>query len=432
MRYKIPHQDLFIKNREKLVNQLMPNSMAILHSNDLMPRNGDIFHNFRQQSDLFYLTGIDQEETILILFPDHPNQSYRELIFIRYTDEQLKIWEGEKLSPESVRQISGIASVYWSHDFDKILPLLLSEAQHIYLNLNENPRFKSPVEDRNKRSARQLMNDYPLHHYQRLAPILTHLRLHKEKEETQTIQQACNITRDAFYQVLNTTRPGIYEYEIEAEITREFIKKGGNGHAYEPIVASGKNACILHYIKNSDQCNAGELILLDFGVEYGNYAADCSRTIPVNGKFTPRQRQLYNSVLKVMNATIQLLRPDTTLHEVEQKVKGLWEKEHIKLGLYTEEDLLHQSAEEPLYKKYFPHGISHFMGLDVHDAGSKHHKLQPGMVLTCEPGIYIPSEYTGIRLENDILVTEEEPVNLTQQIPIQPREIEELMSTATG
>jgi Xaa-Pro aminopeptidase len=305
---------------------------------------------------------------------------------------------------------------------------MASDAHTIFLDLNENPRFRSNVEGKNKRYAHELKQKFPLHHFERLAPYLTEIRLRKEPEEIELIQKACDITKKAFYRVLEFVKPGVYEYEIEAEIIREFIRNGAAGHAYDPIVASGENACVLHYIENSDVCEDGELVLLDFGVEYANYASDCSRTLPVNGTFTERQLNLYNSVLHVKNEAMKFIRPGITLYDLQQHVRKVWEQEHVKLGLYSKGELTHQSSQKPLYMNYFPHGISHFMGLDVHDVGGKDVVLKPGMVLTCEPGIYIPEEGTGIRLEDDILVTEHEPVNLTKDIPILPKEIENWMN----
>lgn len=427
MRYKPFDSGLFVKNRKKLIEKLKPGALAIIHSNDEMPRNGDQFFPFRQNSDMFYLTGLDQEKCILVLFPDHPNEAMREMVFTVKTNDLMVTWYGHKYTHDQVTEVSGVETVKWLDDFDAVLHELMARAGIVYLNMNEYPRFSTPVPSRDLRFAHELKQKYPLHEYDRLAPIITKLRMVKEDEEIAAISRACEITGDAFGRVLNFVKPGVMEYEVEAEITHEYIRNGSSGHAYPPIVASGSNNCILHYGQNDRQCRDGDLLLLDFGAEYGNYAGDCSRTIPVNGKFTRRQRQVYEAVLRVLRQASQMLVPGTTIDSYHAKVCKLIENELIGLGLFTREDVRNQDPENPLFFKYYMHGTSHFMGLDVHDVGGKQDVLQKGMVLSCEPGIYIPEEGFGIRLENDILV-DDVPVDLMAHIPIEPDEIEALMA----
>ncbi len=427
MRYRPITPRLFGKNREKLEKMLKPNALAIIHSNDEMPRNGDQYFVFRQNSDMFYLTGLDQEKCVLTLFPNHPVADMREIIFTVKTNDRMVTWYGHKYTLEQASAISGVKTVKWLDDFDDTLRDLMSRAGVVYLNQNENPRFSTEVPSRDLRFAHQLKKDYPLHAFERLAPLLTELRLVKEPEEIEIISRACEITGDAFGRVLGFLKPGVMEYEVEAEITHEFVRQGASGHAYPPIVASGVNNCILHYNQNDQECRDGELLLLDFGAEYGNYAGDCSRTVPVNGKFTPRQRQVYEAVLRVLRAASRMLVPGTTIEKYHAEVCRLIENELIDLGLFTRKDVELQDPSSPLFFRYYMHGTSHFMGLDVHDVGTKQHPLLKGMVLSCEPGIYIPEEGFGIRLENDILV-DDEPVDLMAHIPVEPDEIEALMA----
>jgi Xaa-Pro aminopeptidase len=418
---------LFEQNRIKLNNKLQAHSVAIVTSNDEMPRNGDQHFPFRQNSDLFYLTGIYQEKTTLVLCPDHPNSNLREILFILKPNIELETWLGKKLTKAEATSYSGIETVMWEEEFEKTLSEIIFANSILYLNLPENFKVSTELKTADWRLTEKLINKFPLHKKQPLAPILTTLRLNKEPEEVNIIRYACQITGKAFNRVLKFVKPGIYEYEIEAEITHEFLKSGAMGHAYSPIVASGENACFLHYITNKSKCKDGEMLLLDFGAEYANYASDCSRTIPVNGKFTPRQLDVYNATLRVFQKARTLMVKGTTITLIQKQVCSLWEEEHIKLGLYTVEDVRRQNPQEPLYSKYYMHGISHFLGLDVHDVGNKNIILEPGMILTCEPGIYIREEGLGIRLENDILITHDEPIDLMQHIPIEAGEIEELM-----
>ncbi|GAP43521.1 Xaa-Pro aminopeptidase [Lentimicrobium saccharophilum] len=427
MRYKSIDPDLFRKNREKLEKKLKPNALAVIHANDEMPRNGDQCFVYRQNSDLFYLTGLDQEKCILTLFPNHPVEAMREIVFTVRTNDRMVTWYGHKYTLEQVTEISGVKNVRWLDDFEDTFRDLMARAEFVYLNQNENPRFTTEVPSRDLRFMQQLRHDYPLHAFERLAPLLTDLRMIKESEEIEMINRACEITGDAFGRVLNFVKPGVMEYEVEAEITHEFLRNGASGHAYPPIIASGVNNCILHYNQNDQVCKDGELLLLDFGAEYGNYAGDCSRTIPVNGKFSPRQRQVYEAVLRVLRKASRMLVPGTTIDKYHAEICKIVESELIGLGLFSREDVEKQDPENPLFFRYYMHGTSHFMGLDVHDVGSKQHPLRKGMVLSCEPAIYIPEEGFGIRLENDILV-DEEPVDLMAHIPIEPDDIEALMA----
>jgi Xaa-Pro aminopeptidase len=427
MRYSKIKSDLFARNREKLVKRLAANSIVIVNSNDEMPRNGDQYFPFRQNSNLFYLTGIVQEKTSLVLYPDNKNKELREVLFIRKSSSKLEIWEGRKLNPDEAREISGIETIRWADEFNSVLAELMTIADNVYLNIPENPKFNPEIIVKEYRFESELKKKYPLHKYNRLAPLINEMRLIKEPEEIELIRKSCEITRDAFIKVLAHIRAGITEYEIEAVITHEFLKRGAGGHAFQPIVASGANACVLHYIKNNIKLKKGELVLLDFGSEYANYAADCSRTLPVEGRFSRRQKELYNSTLRVFKYARSIMKKGTTINKLHKKVTSCWEEEHIKLGLYTGKDLKKQNKDEPLWGKYYLHGTSHFMGLDVHDVGNKDVELKPGMVLTCEPGIYIPAEKTGIRIENDILITENGNVDLMDSIPVEPEEIEMLM-----
>ena len=426
MRYQTIHNDLFKRNRKKLSDRLEGKSIAILNANDEMPRNGDQYHRFRQNSDLFYLTGIEQEKSILLLAPGFPEKQYHEILFIRKSNRELETWEGHKLTAEEARKISGIKTILYLEDLDQIVQNLQAGCNTFYLNANEYPKFITDVESRDSRMTMYLKEKYPLHEYARLAPVLWDLRCIKESEELALIETACNITETAFLKVLNYLQAGMYEYEVEAQLNYEFTRRGSSGPAYAPIVASGKNACTLHYVSNDMKCKDGDLLLLDFGAEYANYSADCSRTIPVNGKFTSRQRECYEAVLRVFKKAKKLFVPGNTIRLVNKQVSKLIEDELIVLGLICKEDIENQDANHPLYMKYFMHGTSHFMGLDVHDPGDKDKPFEKGMVLTCEPGIYIKEEGIGIRIENDILV-DEMPKDFMENIPLEIEEIENLM-----
>lgn len=426
MNYHLP-ADLFIRNRNKLVNLLDNQSVAIVLPNDHPIRSGDQNYRYRQNSDLLYLTGINQEETILVLCPGHPDEKKKEILFILKPDKVLERWEGHKLTPEKAREISGINNIHWLEELELILRDSVLHSDKIFINTNEYLKLVEKVADKSKRFISELKEKYPLHEYRRLSPLLTNLRVIKEPEEIEMIRKACQVTRDAFMRVLKFMHPGVHEYEVEAEITHEFLMQGTSGHAYLPIIASGNNANALHYIENSQVCRDGDLLLMDFGAECGNYIADCTRTIPVNGKFTRRQKELYNANMRVLNRAMELVVPGNTITDLHNEVCRVWEKEHISLGLYTKDQVKKQEPEYPLFLKYYMHGTSHFIGLDVHDVGQKEIKFTPGMIMTCEPGIYLDDEGVGIRLENNILCTMDGPVNLMKEIPVDPDEIEMLM-----
>jgi len=378
---------------------------------------------------MFYLSGIDQEKSILVLAPNHPNKNLRESLFLIETNEQIAIWEGHKYTKEEARKTSGIENIYWLSDFEFNLKEVMSEVEDVYLNRNEYPKFFPDAEERNHREGELLKTKFPLHNYYRSAPILAKLRMIKSELEIELIKKACDITQKAFLKVLKTTAAEKFEFEVEAEIDYEFAINRANGHGYAPIIASGKNACVLHYIENDKQLKDSELMLMDFGAEYANYTADMSRTIPVNGKFTERQKDCYSAVLRTFNELKKMYLPGKSINEINEKANQLMEKEMITLGLFTEVDLKKQDKEKPLFKKYFMHGVAHHIGLDVHDVGSKHETFEPGMVLTCEPGIYIQEEGIGIRIENDILITEGKPIDLMEDIPLEVEEIEGIMKS---
>jgi Xaa-Pro aminopeptidase len=414
-------------NREKFKQELPPGSMAIFHSNDVLYRNGDQPYKYRQQSDFFYLTGIDQEKSVLLLFPDCPNPDQREVLFIVEPSEALQTWEGHKYSRKEATEISGIAKVRWTGSFDALLAEAMSFAEHVFLNAYEYPKFSTDVPSRDIRFAKEIREKFPNHSYRRAAPLVYSQRVVKSPEEIQLIKQAIGLTNAAFKRMLKFIKPGVKEYEIEAELTHEFLYAGSAGSAYHPIIASGINACTLHYIENSRECRDGDMLLMDFGAEYGHYAADITRTIPVNGKFTKRQKDCYNAVLHVLRHAPKLLVPGNTIDQVNKAVNKMMEQEMIGLGLFSKADVEKQDPEKPLFTNYFMHGVTHFLGLDVHDVGSKFEPLRPGMVLTFEPGLYIKEEKIGIRLENDFLVTEREAVDLAGEVPVEAEEVEGIM-----
>jgi Xaa-Pro aminopeptidase len=428
MKYLPIDSSLFVQNRQRFAAELKSNAIAVLNANDVMPTSADGVRSFIQNTDFFYLSGIDEEESILVIFPDTREEKNREILFIKETNEEIATWEGPKYSKEDASKMSGIKTVYWTREFEKIFRGLVFEADMIYLNSNEHLRADVSVETRDARFIKWCKRNYPLHEYKRLAPIMHRIRPVKSKMEVELIKQACKITEKAFLRLLGFTRPGIWEFEIEAEIYHEFINNRSRGPAYAPIIASGANTCILHYVKNSRQCQDGDLVLMDFGAEYANYASDLTRTIPVNGKFTSRQKEVYNSVLRVQKEAIQMLTPGNTFETYNKNVGVIMEKELIGLGLLDAKAVKSQNPDDPLYKQYFMHGASHHLGLDVHDLGSRYRKFEEGMVFTCEPGIYIKAEGIGIRLENDILITKDGPVDLMGNIPIEIDEIETLMN----
>jgi len=401
----------------------------LLCSNDLQPVNADNGMGFAQNSDLFYLSGIDQEESVLMLYPDAFKTENREVLFIKRTNEQIRIWEGEKLTKEMASSLSGIKRVEWVDDFEKTLQLMAFEADGFYLGHNEHAkRLTSEQETRQDRLIKWCHQKYPLHDYHRAAKITRSLRQIKGEAEIAMIQKAADISVQGFHKVLQTVKPGTMEYELEAELTRVFIQHGANGHAFKPIVASGVNACALHYNNNDSLCREGDMILMDFGVCYGNYNSDTTRCFPVNGKFSERQRQVYTAVLKCLNEGSQLLKPGVLSKDYEEQMAKLVETELVGLGLLTPDEIADQDPDKPLFKKYFMHGTAHHIGLDVHDVGLYSRPFEPGMVLTCEPGIYIPEEGIGCRLENDYLITPDGPVNLTAAMPIEIDDIERSMA----
>lgn len=429
MKYSSINPQLFIDNRKKFCAALPPNSMAILFASDEMPRSADQSFVFRQNPDLFWLSGIDQEKTILIIYPDCPNPLYREALFLRKTNEYIAVWEGHKYTMEEAREASGIKQVYWEESFHGALTGLMAHCDKVFININENDRADNPVPYKDIRFANELKYSYPAHEIKRLGPIMAKLRSIKHPVEIELIRKACEITRDAFIRVLKFMKPGVMEYEVEAEIIHEFIRQRANGHAYTPIIASGYNACVLHYIENNKVCNDGDLVLMDFGSEYANYASDLTRTIPANGRFTKRQKDVYNAVLNVMKQAKNMLRPGVILNDYNKEVGKIMESELIGLGLLDKDAVSKQDPDNPLYKKYFMHGTSHFLGIDVHDIGNRYAPMQVGNVFTCEPGIYIPEEKLGVRIENDILITEDGILDLMHDIPVEVEEIEEIMNS---
>ncbi len=429
MRYDVINSELFKLNRKNFTKQMKKNSLAVFVSNDIITRSADASYKWRQNPDLFYLSGIDQEETYLILFPDAPEEMYREVLFVRKTNEVIMTWEGKKHTTEEAKQISGVAEAFWSDSFERIFNMLMHYADHVYLNTNEHDRSISMGEATEVKFARKVLNDFPLHKYERSSPILHDLRVSKSKYEIDLLGKAIDITNKGFLRTLKFIKPGVWEYEIEAELTHEYMINRGTGHAYEPIVATGENACVLHYISNEAQCKAGELVLMDCATEYANYNADLTRTVPVSGKFTARQKSVYNAVLRVHRAAAQLMTAGMVLNDLNNEVRKIMEDELIKLRLLKAADVKKQDKDNPLYKKYFPHGTAHFLGLDVHDVGNRFDKLKAGAVLTCEPGIYIREEKLGIRIENNLLVTKGKPIDLMANIPIEAEEIESIMNS---
>jgi Xaa-Pro aminopeptidase len=429
MKYLPVNELLFINNRKNFVSRIKLSSIAIFNSNDEFPRSGDQSFVFKQNADFFYLTGIDQEQSILILFPDCPNSQYKEVLFLRQTNEHIAVWEGHKYTKEEARKASGIENVYWLSEFDSILHSIINYADNIYINTNENDRFGFSVPYRDLRVLDDLRVKYPLHNYLRAAPIMRDLRAVKSEIEIELTRKACTITRDAFIRTLKFVQPGVTEYEIEAEVTHEFLRQRATGHAYTPIIASGKNAIVLHYIENNQVCNDGDVILFDFGAEYANYNADMSRSIPVSGKFTKRQRDVYDAVLRVMRAATKLIVAGAIWNEYHDEVGKIMTSELIGLGLLDKHDVEKQDPKMPAYKKYFMHGTSHHLGLDVHDFASRYKPFEVGNILTCEPGIYIPQENLGIRLENNILITKDGNTDLMADIPVEADEIESIMNS---
>ena len=428
MKYSSIKKDLFVDNRKNFTKRLKPNSIALFVSNDILPTNADGSFGFVQNSDLFYLSGIDQEDTILMIFPDVKDGKHKEILFIKETSELIAVWEGAKLTKQQAKEVSGIDHIYWHHEFEKVFKGFAFQAEALYLNSNEHTRRYIDMETAQMRFNKHIMQQYPLHRIERSAPIMHSIRAIKHPIEIDLIQQACNITEKGFRRLLGFMKPGVMEYEIEAEFIHEFVRNRSRGFAYGPIVASGPSACVLHYVDNNKACKDGDVILLDVAAEYSNYASDMTRAIPVNGKYTKRQREVYDAVLRVMKAATGMLKVGNTFEKYNKAVGDLMTEELLQLGLLKSDEVKNQNPEWPAYKKYFMHGTSHFLGLDVHDVGFFHEPMQAGMVFTCEPGIYIPEEGLGIRLENNIVITEKGNDDLMKNIPLEADEIEALMN----
>ncbi|MBK1882396.1 aminopeptidase P N-terminal domain-containing protein [Luteolibacter pohnpeiensis] len=428
MRHEPIDPAFFVRTREKLRSLLKPNSMVIVHSNDVYPMNADAMMPFKQQNDLYYLTGVAQEETVLVLVPDTFEEKDREILFVKETSELIAIWEGDKLTKQQASDATGIRRVEWVDTFDAVFHRLAPQVENIYLTTNEHLRASSMVETRNDRFIKTCQQRFPLHRYERLAPLMHQLRVIKDPVEIEIMQKACNITEAGFRRLLSFIKPGVGEWEIEAELLHEFIRSGSRGFAYTPIIGSGANACVLHYIENHHVCKDGDLVLLDVAAEYAGWNSDLTRTLPVNGRFTKRQRDVYDAVLRVKRGANQLLRPGLYPSEYQKQVMELMEKELIDLKLIDAAEAKEQGPDKPLVRKYFMHGTSHPIGLDVHDVAPPNEKFAVGMVQTIEPGIYIREEGIGIRLENDVLIGEDRNIDLMASIPIEAEEIEELMA----
>ena len=429
MKYSPIPNSLYIKNRQKFTAQMIPGSLAVFNSNDIYPVSADSTLPFAQHSDILYLSGADQEETILLLFPQALNPAHKEILFVRETNEHIAVWEGAKYTKEKATEISGIQTIMWLSDFDKVFFDLMTEAHTIYFNTNEHYRQAVETQTREDRFIAKCKSQFPAHQWQKSQPILQEIRGVKEPEEIAQMQTACNITEKGIRRLLGFIKPGVWEYEIEAELLHEFVRNRSKGFAYTPIIASGPNANVLHYIENNQQCKAGDLILMDVAAEYANYRSDLTRTFPVSGRFTERQAAVYNAVLRVKNAATKLLVPGTLWAEYHQAVGVIMTEELLGLGLLDPADVHNQDPHKPAYKKYFMHGTSHHIGLDTHDYGALKTPMKAGMVFTVEPGIYIPEEGMGIRLEDNVVIQEKgDPHNLMAHIPIEIEEIEALMN----
>ena len=429
MRYEKIDTQLFVNNRQRFVDGLVPLSIAVFNSNDIMPTSADGTMPFKQATDIFHLSGVDQEESILVLFPNSRDEKHREILFLKETSDLIAVWEGAKLTKEQATEVSGIKTVYWLDQFESVFNQLMCEASHVYLNSNEHGRANTEVETREARFVKWCTKKYPLHKYRRSAPIMHSIRAIKSDIEVALIQKACDITEAGFRRVLKMIKPGVMEYEIEAEYMHEFLMQRSSGFAYTPIIGSGASSCVLHYIENNKECKDGDVLLMDVGAEYANYDADMTRTVPVNGRYSERQKAVYNAVLRVMDGAIKMLRPGTTFKEYNAEVGKMMESELLALRLISTSDIENQDPNWPAYKKYFMHGTSHHLGLDTHDSGFFDRPMEAGMVFTCEPGIYIPDEGIGIRIEDDLVLTDGEPINLMKNIPKQIEEIEEIMNS---
>lgn len=429
MKYDLIPNSLFKKNRKKFVSQMNPKSIAVFNSNDIYPISADSTMPFEQHRDIFYLSGADQEETILVLFPEAMDKKHREVLFVRETNEHIAVWEGAKLTKEKATKVSGIESIYWLSNFDKIFFDLMTEADTIYFNTNEHYRQAVETETREDRFIQRCKKEYPAHQYAKSNPILQEIRGVKEPEEIELMQTACNITEKGFRRLLRFIKPGVWEYEIEAELLHEFIRNRSKGFAYTPIIASGNNANVLHYIENNQQCSDGDMILMDVAAEYANYSSDLTRTVPVNGKFTQRQTAIYDAVLRIKKEATKMLVPGVLWAEYHKEVGKIVTSELLSLGLLDKADVQNEDKDRPAYKKYMMHGTSHHIGLNTHDYGALKTPMKANMVFTVEPGIYIPDEKTGVRLEDNVVIQESgEPFNLMGNIPIELEEIETLMN----
>ena len=428
MKYSQINPSLFINNRKLFSARLKENSIAIFNANDIMPTNSDGTMPFKQNSDLFWLTSVDQEESVLAIVKN--NNQVKEMLFLKETNEHIAIWEGAKLDKELAQKNSGVKKIYWLNQMDEILNIEIEKASNIYLNKNIHSRSTSEVQTRDDRFRKVLIKNHPNKEKEivEVAPIMHELRFIKSEIEIELMRNACNITEKGLRRILPIIKPGIMEYQIEAELMHEFLSNRSAGFAYQPIIGSGVDSCVLHYIDNNKMCKEGDVLLMDFGAEYANYASDLTRTVPVNGRFSKRQKNVYNAVHRVMKEATNMLRPGTDHKKMQQEVIKIMEEELIGLSLFDREDVKQQDPSNPMYKKYFMHGTSHSLGLDVHDVGDTGTPMQPGMVFTCEPGIYIREEGIGIRLENDVLVTSGNPDDLMKNIPIDYQEIESLMN----
>lgn len=429
MKYDRISAQLFIENRKNFIADMETSSLAVFNSNDIYPISADSTMPFQQHRDIFYLSGVDQEESILVISPFSKNEAHREVLFLKETNEHIAVWEGEKLDKKNALEVSGIKTVYWLSQFETIFKQMIAEVDKVYLNTNEHLRADTSVETREDRFIKKVKEQYPSHQWRRSAPIMHKIRSVKSEIEVQLMKKACSITKLGVERLLKFVKPGVWEYEIEAELIHEFLRNRSKGFAYTPIVASGANACVLHYIQNNAQCKDGDVILLDVGAEYANYASDLTRCIPVNGRFTARQKEVYNSVLHVKKQAEKMLVPGTMMNEYHKEVGKIMEAELVKLKLIDQTDIKNQNPDWPAYKKYFMHGTSHFIGLDTHDVGLWNEPIKAGMAFTCEPGIYIPEENLGIRLEDDLVVQSSgAPLNLMADIPLEADEIEALMN----
>ncbi|MES2798827.1 MAG: aminopeptidase P N-terminal domain-containing protein [Bacteroidota bacterium] len=429
MKYDQIEKELYIKNRKKFAERMESQTLAVFNSNDIYPISADSTMPFQQHRDIFYLSGVDQKESILVIFPSASNEAHREILFLKETSELIAIWEGEKLTKKSAFDTSGIKTVYWLNQFQTIFKQLMAEAKGVYINTNEHLRANTEVETREDRFIAQMKLNYPAHQLHKSAPILHKIRSIKEQIEIDLIQRACKITEAGFRRLLPFVKAGVWEYEIEAELIHEFVRNKSKGFAYTPIIASGKSACVLHYIENNQMCKDGDLMLLDVAAEYANYSSDMTRCLPVNGRFTQRQKDVYSAVLHVKNEAEKMLVPGTILTEYQKEVGKIMEGQLLNLGLIDKTDIQNQNPDWPAYKKYFMHGTSHFLGLDTHDVGLWNEPIAAGMVFTCEPGIYIQEEGLGIRLEDNLVIMENAPAfNLMKDIPIHIDEIEALMN----